>query len=270
MALLTISTPFNIDLEFSTAPFFKRMVAWVIDLGIIFAYSLLLMFVLYGEILKIPKWNEGDYEQTSLILEIFTVSIPVWCYHLFFELFMDGRSPGKMIMGLKVINKDGGSASLSQLMLRWLVSLPNYSLAAVIYAINPYYFFIIAIMLVVVALPDIICVAVSKHNQRLGDWAANTVVVDASYKADIAQTIYIPVENTTYVPQYPEVLKLSDRDINGIRNLLSTKASKDIDDYILRVSHRIEEVIGVKMNTDPYSFLAVLLKDYNYLTQHKN
>ena len=118
-------------------------------------------------------------------------------------------------------------------------------------------------MLGVIALPDIISIAVSKHSQRLGDLAAGTVVVDTKYKMDIHETIFMDLQGQTYQPVYPEVLKLTDRDINGIRNLLSGKLNADTENYMLRVAYRIEEVLNIKMNGEPIFFInrrSLLLK----------
>jgi hypothetical protein len=121
----------------------------------------------------------------------------------------------------------------------------------------------------IASLPDVISIAVTARSQRLGDLAAGTVVVDTKYKMDIQETIYVEVDTTAYEPKYPQVLKLTDRDISGIRNLLSGKITKESENYMYRVAYRIEEVLQVKMNGDPDFFLQTLLKDYNYLTQHK-
>jgi hypothetical protein len=127
----------------------------------------------------------------------------------------------------------------------------------------------VAVILGMTALPDVISIAVTSKSQRLGDLAAGTVVVDTKYKMDIQETIYVEVDTAAYEPVYPQVLKLSDRDISGIRNLLSGKITKESENYMYRVAYRIEEVLQVKMNGDPEFFLQTLLKDYNYLTQHK-
>jgi len=267
MALFTVTTPFNIDLEFSLAAFYKRMFAWLIDLLVILIYSYVMLFFVYGNLLGIRALKDETKDSLSMFLEIFTIAAPIMFYHLLFEVFMNGRSPGKYFMGIKVINMEGASATLSQLLLRWIVCFPNYFLILVIFAYEPSFFLGIAFFLGVVALPDVICIAVSKHSQRLGDLAAGTVVVDTKYKMDIEETIFIEMEGTIYEPVYPEVLKLTDRDINGIRNLLKGKMNADAENYMLRVAYRIEEVLNVKMNGDPHFFLQTLLKDYNYLTQ---
>lgn len=268
MALFTVSTPFNIDLEFSLAAFHKRMLAWLIDLLIIFIYCYLMLFFVYGNVGDSLDSFEDQF-RVETVLRLFTITIPVMLYHLLFELFMNGKSPGKWFMGIKVMNKEGASATFSQLALRWILFLPNYFLVLIMYAYAPSYLLVIALILGIAALPDVISVAVSANSQRLGDLAAGTVIVDTRYKMNIAETIYMELDDQAYQPVFPQVLKLSDRDINGIRNLLHGKVTRDSENYMLRVAYRIEEVLGIKMNGDPLFFLQTLLKDYNYLTQNK-
>jgi uncharacterized RDD family membrane protein YckC len=269
MALFTVSTPFNIDLEFSLAAFHKRMFAWLIDLLLIFIYCYIMLFFVYENLIDTLKLDYENQYTVETMLVLFTVVIPVMFYHLIFEIFMNGRSPGKYVVGIKVMNKEGASATLSQLLLRWILCLSNYFSLLILMAVNPSYLLVIAFALVVVSIPDIISIAVTAHSQRLGDLAAGTVVVDTNYKMNIAETIYMEVGESDYTPVYPQVLQLSDRDINGIRNLLNGKQSKDSENYIYRVAYRIEEVLAIKMNSEPLVFLETLLKDYNYLTQNK-
>ena len=65
-------------------------------------------------------------------------------------------------------------------------------------------------------------------------------------------------------------MRLTDRDINGIRNLLDVKRiTHESEAYMLRISMRIEDVLGIKREQEPFEFLAQLLRDYNYLTSKK-
>jgi uncharacterized RDD family membrane protein YckC len=269
MALFTVTTPFNIDLEFSLAAFYKRALAWLIDLLAILIYCYIMVFFIYKGVVGENRFKAMTEDNITIALTIFCILIPVMVYHLLFEIFMNGRSPGKYFLAIKVINMEGASATLSQLLLRWILCLPNYFLMMVMFIYEPSIFLGVIMILGFVALPDIICIAVSKHSQRLGDLAAGTVVVDIKYKMDIQETIFIEMEGRAYQPVFPEVLKLTDRDINGIRNLLNGKMNTDSENYILRVSYRIEQVLHVKMNGEPIFFLQTLLRDYNYLTQNK-
>lgn len=270
MPLFTVSTPFNIDLEFSLAVFYKRALAWLIDLLVIFVYCYIMLFFLFGDVVKEMRKGRLADDGMETVLAIIFLAAPVLLYHLLFEVFMNGRSPGKFVMGTRVMNKEGASATFSQLILRWILCLPNYFLIIVVIAYEPSLALVVAMVLGFTSLPDIICMAVTGKSQRLGDLAAGTVVVDTKYQMDIGETIYREVSQGSYQPTYTQVLKLTDRDINGIRNLLDSKLNKDSENYILRVAYRIEEVLQIKMNGEPLFFLETLLRDYNYLTQNKN
>lgn len=266
MAVFKVSTPFNIELEFTLAAFHKRMIAWIVDLLLLFIYAYLMLFFVYGNVMA--SLEDGLWQhKTELVLVLFTVVLPVMLYHLLFEIFNHGRSPGKVLLGLKVINKEGAAASLSQSLLRWILCFPNYFSLLIIYAYQPDIFIAVMLVLAATGIPDVITIAVSKYGQRLGDLAADTLIVDTRAKAGISETIYMDLGQEAYVPLFPEVLRLSDRDLNGIRNLLDVKNKKYTEDYILRVAYKIEEVLGVTMNGNPEFFLQTLMKDYNYLTQ---
>jgi len=269
MALITINTPFNIDLEFSLAAFYKRMFAWLIDLVVIFIYCYIMWFFLRDVFLDEKSAYDEGVMNAVFAYKIFVIFLPVYLYHCLFELFMGGRSPGKFFLGIKVVNKEGAALTFSQILIRLIVYFPNYFLIYVVNIVEPQYFIVVAFILGVTSLPDVICVAVTKHSQRLGDLAAGTVVIDTKYKMDIHETIFMDLQGQTYVPVFPEVLKLTDRDINGIRNLLAGKLNSDTENYMMRVAYRIEEVLNIKMNGDPVFFLQTLLKDYNYLTQNR-
>lgn len=269
MALLTVNTPFNIDLEFSLAAFHKRMFAWLLDLLFIFIYSYFMMLFIMGNLSR-DRFQIENLEKWTIALAFLLVVIPVLFYHLIFELILNGRSPGKLIMGLRVMNSEGASPTLSQYVLRWMLCLPNYFMLFLLSIVNPAMFIVVGMGVGMVCLPDIISIASSAKSQRLGDLAAGTVVVDIRYKMNIGETIYMELADTGYQPLFPQVLQLSDKDINGIRNLLSNKMNKEREDYMLRVAYRIEEVLQIKMNGAPFVFLQTLLKDYNYLTQSRS
>lgn len=270
MAIFTVNTPFNIDLEFALGKFWKRLLAWLIDLAVIFGYGYIVLFLIYGNAdIARNTMSAGNMDKVMVLLMISVLVIPIMLYPLITELLMNGRTVGKLAMGIRVMNKEGASATLSQLLLRWILCLVNYFNIIIIYAVEPSMLFGIIMLLGFLALPDVISILASKHNQRLGDLAANTVIVDTRYKMGIEETIFVDITETTYTPLYPEVLKLTDRDINGIRNLLGTKPNKDTEMYMFKVAYRIEQVLQIKMNGEPIVFLQTLLKDYNYLTQNK-
>lgn len=257
MAIITINTPFNIDLEFRVASLPKRVAAWLIDVTIITMYYYLVLAMVF------PMLNMDEGISTASEL-LFTI-LPVIIYQLAFEIFMNGQTPGKRLVGIKVISMEGSAPGWSQFIIRWMLCLGNiflYLLPKVLMQ-SPAFILFFAFFY----LPDVIAMAVAGKMQRLGDIAAGTVVIDASYRADIQETIYQEIEVLNYTVRFPQVMKLTDKDINGIRSLLDiAKPSRDTDRYIANVVVKIKKVLAVESEMSDRDFLQQLMFDYNYLS----
>ena len=261
MSIVTIATPFNIDLEFKTAGFNRRFLAWLIDLLVICAYNYIVVYFI------LRPFDMGS--DTATILFILFTALPSFLYNLLFETFFNGQSIGKKAAGIKVLSKNGNEATFSQYLIRWLLGFGNYIMYAMPYIIeaairNPGYIFFIAFVMFFY-LPDLLSFGVSSKSQRLGDIAAGTVVIDNKYDTSINETIYLDIEDDSYIPLYPQVMRLTDRDINGIHNLLNVK--KDNYSYTVQVALRIKEVLNLQSDLESSEFLHQLLRDYNYLTR---
>ncbi len=257
MANITIGTPFNIDLEFRIASFGKRLLAWLIDILIITLYFWLMLKFIY------PLFGMGEAISTAAALIV--IILPILLYQLMFELFMNGQTLGKKAAGIAVIDIEGKEPTWGQYLIRWVLCLGNLF----IYII-PYLLLVAPVALIfflIFYLPDFLSVIISNKAQRLGDFAAGTVVIDRNYKSNINETIYLQIENTAYQPVFPQVMRLTDRDINGIRNLLDMKgSSKDTEVYTLQVVHKIKTVLDIESTLASLDFLRQLLQDYNYYT----
>lgn len=263
MAKLNVLTPFNIELEFDIASLGKRALAYFIDIMVGVVYVLLLHLTILETAIEI----EGLFD----VSQFFLVILPLFFYHFFSEMLMNGQSLGKKVIGIRVVNKNGNAASISQYLLRWILSLPNIMFVPVVgylVWVSPWLGFV---TIGILALPDAICYAVTKSGQRIGDLAANTVVVSTRHSIDIEQTIFREVSlDTGYQPKYPQVMRLTDKDINSLRNLLKQKRTKDLDTYTTRVAERIETVLQISNDSaDQYHFFEELLTDYNYYVQTK-
>lgn len=257
MSIITIATPFNIDLEFKLANFGKRVFAWFIDLMVICAYYYIMLKAVFGPF--------GFSLSENYILDILLLMLPVMAYQLVFEIFFNGQTIGKRLTGIKIIDSEGQEPTWGQYIIRWVLALGNYFIF-----IMPFFILVNPLSVISIAffyIPDVIVILASKKSQRIGDLAAGTVVIDATYKPDIDETIYKEIEVTNYVPLFPEVMQLTDRDINGIRNLLKIKRrGKDDEIYMLQVVYKIKTVLNIKTDMEGYDFLEQLLYDYNYLT----
>jgi uncharacterized RDD family membrane protein YckC len=261
MSVIQIATPFNIDLEFEIAEFHKRLFAYLMDFTLLVLYFVSMKFLYYG------GFEQGSEEvlKSHMGVDILTISVPMLLYSLVTEVMMHGQTIGKKLMNIRVISLDGGEPELSQYLLRWMFKAFEWPFffgytiltkgSLLIYIMVTGFFGIIVVIII----------AVSKKNQRLGDLAANTVVVNTKSVFSVEDTVFMEIQQNDYVVKFPEVLKLSDRDINTIKNVINMFYKNHNTETCGRVAMKVQEVL--KIQTDMYAidFLEKLLADYNYL-----
>jgi uncharacterized RDD family membrane protein YckC len=194
--------------------------------------------------------------------------LPFILYHLILEVTMDGQSIGKKLLGIKVIAENGGKPSLGQFIIRWLIRTSDYTLLVIIILI-PYaqifgaqvYWGIAGAFALLIA--DLVLVN-TKKQQRLGDILAHTVLINTRQNEKITDTVFLEVSEQ-YVPQFPQIMQLSDRDINALKGIIDT-AKKHKDHHMaLMAAEKIKAHLHIDTAMEPEDFLEVLLKDYNYL-----
>jgi uncharacterized RDD family membrane protein YckC len=269
MAVLKVPTNFNIDVEFEIPEFYRRLISLLIDVVIQYFY-LRIASEIYQSILASNNWGlDNDYDMAAWALILF---FPVMVYHVVLEITMNGQSVGKKIMGIRVVNEIGGRPSISQFVIRWLLRVSDLWIAILLIVIvtNPYVFqdaettFIILAALGFLA-TDIILVVSSKKGQRIGDILAKTILIRTSTKSSIDDTVFVAVADN-YVPSFPQIMQLSDKDINAIKSIL--EAARKKGDYMIAETAcaKIRTHLRIESSMSPFDFLDVLLKDYNYLS----
>lgn len=255
---VAVSTPFNIDLEFEIAAFHKRLLAWIIDLLILLLYARGMK--LFLEEVFVSKSNSYP-----IGLDIFLVTVPLMLYHLIMEAVFQGQSFGKRIMGIRVISLEGGEPGIGQYMLRWIFRVWEWPL---VFGFVQMYSLGIYVQLVATGLSGlfvVIIIAVTSKSQRLGDLAAGTTVVETKSNYSVTDTLFLEVRPQDYKVVFPEVMRLSDRDINAIKTVLKQAEVTRRYDTAHRVALKIKDVLKVESDLDVNVFLEKLLEDYNYL-----
>ena len=110
-------------------------------------------------------------------------------------------------------------------------------------------------------------VAATENHQRLGDIVAGTTLVKTRPRTAVNQTLYMPVAETNYVANYPEVTQLSDSDMQLVKEVLMNVQKSGNALLAVQTMHKIEDVLKIRSrHEDAVSFLYVLLNDYNHLT----
>lgn len=163
---LRVETPEGIDLLLRPAGLVPRALAFAIDLGIR-ATLLLVLYIILGML--------GELGMGLGTILLFLVT---WWYMVLFEVLNQGRSPGKQLLGLRVIHDDGTpvgwAASLTRNLLRFVDLLPfGYALGILSCLNHPAF-------------------------KRLGDLAAGTLVVYRDLPASSVQLPEAPAERAPF------------------------------------------------------------------------
>lgn len=255
MPVIQIATPFNIDIEFELAEFYKRLLAYFIDFTIIIIYLLSMLYLLYGGF-RVGEGSEG--------FVMIVLLIPTLMYTMMSELLMGGQTVGKKILQIKVVSLDGGEPTLGQFMLRWFMRF--YEWGFIIFFLFWGNSGLGIIFLVFGGIISIVIMAISSKSQRLGDIVAGTVVVNTKSKLSVDDTIFMHVNQSNYKVTFPEVMRLSDRDINTVKSVILQAKKSNRYEMCNRVAFKVQEVL--KVSTDMYAidFLEKIMEDYNYLS----
>ena len=165
-----IRTGESVALEFELAGIGSRFLALCVDLAIQAAVvvAVFIVFAVAGvpmaeaaAKMHLPRAVTHALPVAALTIFLFVLTIG---YFIIFEMWWDGRSPGKRALGLRVIRDAGFPVDWSASVIRNLVRIVEFVLG--FYALS------------------IVSTLLSKQNKRLGDLAAGTIVVrDGAYVA---------------------------------------------------------------------------------------
>lgn len=261
MPSIRINTTFNIALDFESAELPRRIMAYLVD------FTLLVLYLFSMKLLLYESGLSGDSQvgENYLGLELLLVSLPMMLYFPVSEILMHGQSVGKHLWNLRIISLDGDEPSVGQYLVRWMFRVfewPFFFGYLISSGDGVLKFIFITFILGFVVL---LIILFTPKNQRLGDLAANTVVVMAQQSYSVKDTLFVPVQSENYKVRFPEVLKLSDRDVNTIHRVLSLHYKNPQKNVCDRLSEKVKSVLHIQTDMDSVDFLKTLLLDYNYL-----
>lgn len=231
-----IETAQNVSIQQNVAGIGERILAFLIDILIYIAYIIIMVFIL-----AMLDIDSGDEWAFGLIL-----GLPPFLYHLLWETFWDGKSPGKAVMKIKVVKLDGSKPAFSNFLIRWLLRVLDISLFGGGVAV--------------------VFILFSGRGQRLGDMAAGTTVISEKQKVKFHQTILVDIPED-YVPIYPQVTVFSDAEIRKIKTIYSDAKRYANHNVILELSNKVSAMMEVTPQEKPLQFVAKVIADYNYYTQ---
>ena len=234
MQTVKVRTTQNVVIEYPVASLGDRILAFLIDGLIIFGYYVLVIFLLAGT---------NAFSTASFIG---LMIVPAFLYHLLFEIFMNGQSPGKRQMNIKVVRMDGTPATIGNYIIRWLLRLIEIDLMSGAIAM--------------------LTIAISGKGQRLGDLAAGTTVVKLVEQREVNAKEVFTFAEEQYIPTYPQVVQLTDQDIELIQQALEVNRSTGNYQPVLAIVQKVQSKLGIQTDLPPVKFLYIVIKDYGHIT----
>lgn len=129
-------------------------------------------------------------------------------------------------MGIRVISLNGKEPTINQYIVRWIFRVFEWPFFFGYIAFSSISIIASVIVTLFLGIGVFIPIAITPKGQRLGDLAANTAVVRTKTDFTVRDTLFIEINDQHYQVAFPEVLKLSDRDINTIIRILRVMAVK--------------------------------------------
>lgn len=178
---VALLTPENIYVRYRVAGLASRFLARLIDVLIQF----LLLVVVNGLLLLVQKrlnvlhLGLADISDAIAALLVFAI---VFVYAVFFEMLWGGRTPGKRLLGLRVVRDGGRPITLLASVIRNALLFVDLGILPPIY---------------VVGFPAFLFLFLSPSCKRIGDYAAGTLVIveeDLTLAANTQPTVSKEVE----------------------------------------------------------------------------
>ncbi len=246
MSQIDITTSQNINIQYQVAGIGERIAAFLIDMIIKIAYVIVLYTVLSKFFNLETYFNSLD--RASIVAILTMITLPVHLYTLVFESLMEGQTPGKRLMKIRVVKIDGYQASFGDYLVRWVFRLMDITSNS--------------------GVVGIISMIVSKNNQRLGGIASGTAVISLKNKTGISQTILEHLDEG-YTGTYPQVVALTDNDVRIIKETF-TRAMTTYDRQVISaIAAKIRETVKLdpdQIKQTEQQFIRTVIKDYSHYT----
>lgn len=246
MKTVLIPTSHNVYIEYEVGSVAQRFFALFIDTIVMIVGYIVSLWILWA-IIGNNDVDEYEWMFYVLCLPWFLV------YHLISEILLDGKTLGKMAVGLKVVSLSGTNVSIQQYLMRWMFRIIEMGMT----------FFSLAALMV----------SSTEKGQRLGDINANTTVISTkpSNSLSIKDIAKIHKEANTRKVQFPEIANWSEEDMLLIKNAVEryTKYKNKAHENVVRelfdkCCERLDLTERPKKKT---AFLKMLIKDYISLTR---
>jgi uncharacterized RDD family membrane protein YckC len=236
MADLPIVTGQYVRIDQTPASIGERILARCIDLLIIIIYF-------FAAIYAVKSLIEGAVAEDVLIIMIYIFILPVFFYTLLWEVFNQGQTPGKKLLGIRVVMKDGSVPTLSAYLLRWLLMFVDFYLFNFVGALT---------------------IMLTKNRQRVGDLAAGTLVIKEKnyHKINVTLDEFYHL-SAGYHPVFPQAENLSLEQVNLITQILVCY-DQQRPQRLRELGAKVREFLHINPQIQDEAMLQTVVRDFQY------
>ncbi len=199
----TIATPERVSLEYGIAGIGSRGGAVLVDTVIQAVVLMLVTAALVGGSVAVGSLlNSFSRGSGVLILGVWALALLLISsgYFMVFEIVWNGQTPGKRLLGLRVIRESGYPIRPVDSVVRNLVRIVDW--LPIAYGIG------------------VLVMLLNRRSRRLGDFAGGTLVVREGRRRTLASVSGVPL-----TPEEPRGVGLSAADATLVRDFLVRRAS---------------------------------------------
>jgi uncharacterized RDD family membrane protein YckC len=219
---IEIDTPEQIALELPLAGIGSRAVA-------LFCDSFLQVVAIFVAAIAVGATLHGMWAGVVMILAIFVIYTG---YFTLFEVFWNGRTPGKRIVGLRTIKEDGRNLTVLESILRNVLRIVD--------------------QLPGMYLVGFVTMLIDRHNRRLGDMVAGSLVIHESRPVAMEASWMAPAGSGSEIPAIARarLAQLSPQDLELVETFLQRRL-----DWTAAVREKMEndicEHLGERLGLPP-------------------
>ncbi len=247
----SIETPENVTFGYSIAGIGSRFIGALIDTALLVLLLLLLnitvslaLAALGSNVPDAPFDAEPSPDWVAGLLIAFYALVNfglIWGYYLLFELLWNGQTPGKRLARTQVVQTNGSPAGFTDIAIRNLVRIVDFL---------PFGYGV-----------GLIVMFSNRRARRLGDFAANTLVIRQRLPVKLAELGYraavtgagtapgaVSGPTAEQLARFPHLAQITADDYGLMREVLARRAQGAVDTNLLR---RVAVVLAARSGAAP-------------------
>lgn len=234
MQTIRVRTTQNVFIDYPLGSVGDRILAHLFD-------RILLIFYSVGIVAVLAK-----LEVEALYIWLILLAFPWLMYSVLFEIFMNGQTPGKRVLKIKVVRLDGTPPTIGDYLLRWIFGFVDFYILSGAIAV--------------------VIIAMGGKGQRLGDIVAGTTVVKLVEQQNVStQAVFVTPEEQ-YTPTFTQVINLNEKDIELIQRALEVNRDQGNIQPVMIITDKIKALLNIQTDMPPVKFLYTIIKDYQNIT----